>query len=294
MVALGLLPGTGSRSLSVGARNVGVLLGASGVGAVLALGGATVLAVVDSGTTGVDVRGGGSVVNVLLRGVSLTGGATNTALPAVVVIVGAGVVVTSVVKPVGVPGIGTTISVAVAVRVETMVACPGVAGILIVLPRPIRPSFMVMVAVPVVLFVLVAVLVVVVVPVVVPVVVLVVVFVVVAVVVFVPVVVVVFVPVPVPVPVVVSVVVVVVVLVAVVVRTVAFVPARITRPVMFPMPALTNAPERPTQVSGRSAGSGMRHGYIPQQLRGDVLAPNVEIHESIDGHPISHFGVPSS
>jgi hypothetical protein len=282
----------------VGARNVGVLLGASGVGAVLALGGATVLAVVDSGTTGVDVRGGGSVVNVLLRGVSLTGGATNTALPAVVVIVGAGVVVTSVVKPVGVPGIGTTISVAVAVRVETMVACPGVAGILIVLPRPIRPSFMVMVmvmvAVPVVLFVLVAVLVVVVVPVVVPVVVLVVVFVVVAVVVFVPVVVVVFVPVPVPVPVVVSVVVVVVVLVAVVVRTVAFVPARITRPVMFPMPALTNAPERPTQVSGRSAGSGMRHGYIPQQLRGDVLAPNVEIHESIDGHPISHFGVPSS
>ena len=63
---------------------------------------------------------------------------------------------------------------------------------------------------------------------------------------------------------------------------------------MFRMPALTNVPERPTQVSGRSAGSGMRHGYIPHQLRGDVLAPNVEIHESIDGHPISQFGVPSS
>ncbi len=33
----------------------------------------------------------------------------------------------------------------------------------------------------------------------------------------------------------------------------------------------------------------MHHGHIPQQFRGDVFASNLEIHKSIDGHPISHF-----
>jgi hypothetical protein len=88
MVPLRLLPGSGGRSISVG-----VLLGTGRVGAVPALGAAaTVLAVADSGTTRVNVRGGGPVVTVVVHGVNLTVGVTGTALPAVVV--------TSVVEPV--------------------------------------------------------------------------------------------------------------------------------------------------------------------------------------------------
>ncbi len=158
--------------MTVDARSVGVLLGTGGVDAVPAFGGgATVLAVVDSGTTGVDVRGGGPVVNVAAHGVNLTVGATDIALPAVVV--------TYVVKPVGVRGVGATISVAAPVRVA-MATGPGVAGFLVVLIRPVRLLFMV--AARVVVFA---------------------VFLHVVVVVFVPVVVVVFVPVVVAVPVVV-------------------------------------------------------------------------------------------
>lgn len=83
-------------------------------------------------------------------------------------------------------------------------------------------------------------------------------------------------------------------MVVVAVRAVVFVPAPVTRPVMLAVPALANAPERRTQLSGRSAGSAMHHGYIPQQFCGDVFASDLEIHKSIDGHPISHFGLPSS
>jgi hypothetical protein len=38
----------------------------------------------------------------------------------------------------------------------------------------------------------------------------------------------------------------------------------------------------------------MGHGHIPQQLPGDVLASNLQVHKPLDRHPISHFRVPSS
>jgi len=218
MVPLGLLPGAGGRSNTVGAHSVCVLVSTGGAGAVLAIGGVvTVLAVVGSRTTGVVVRGGGPVVNVVVHGVDLTVGPTDLALPALVV--------TTVLKPVGVLSVGPTISIAVPARVVAMATGRGVARFLVVLIRPVRPLVMVAawvvvlaVLLPVVVFV------VVVVAVLLPVVV--------AVVVLVPVGIWAAVVVPVP--------------VVVVVRAVVSVPGPVTLPVAILVPALTNTPERRT------------------------------------------------
>jgi hypothetical protein len=136
-------------------------------------------------------------------------------------------VITTVLKTVGVPSVGATIRVAIPVRVVAMATGPGVAGLLVVLIGPVRPLFMPAAWVVFAVFV----------PVVVPVVVW--------------------------VPAVALVGAVVVVFVLIVVRAVVFVPGPITLSVVILMPALTNAPERRTQVSGWSAGSAMRHGHIP-------------------------------
>ena len=218
MVPLGLLPGAGGRSITVGAHSVCVLVSTGGAGAVLAIGGVvTVLAVVGSRTTGVVVRGCGPVVNVASHGVDLTVGPTDLALPALVV--------TTVLKPVGVLSVGPTISIAVPARVVAMATGRGVARFLVVLIRPVRPLVMVAawvvvlaVLLPVVVFV------VVVVAVLLPVVV--------AVVVLVPVGIWAAVVVPVP--------------VVVVVRAVVSVPGPVTLPVAILVPALTNTPERRT------------------------------------------------
>jgi hypothetical protein len=222
MVPLGLLPGAGGRSNTVGAHSVCVLVSTGGAGAVLAIGGAvTVLAVVGSRTTGVVVRGGGPVVNVAVHGVDLTVGPTDLALPALVV--------TTVLKPVGVLSVGPTISIAVPARVVAMATGRGVARFLVVLIRPVRPLVMVAAWV-VVLAVLLPVVVFVVVAVLLPVVV--------AAAVFVPVVVLVpvgiWAAVVVPVPVVAA------------VRAVVSVPGPVTLPVAILVPALTNTPERRT------------------------------------------------
>jgi hypothetical protein len=222
MVPLGLLPGAGGRSNTVGARSVCVLVSTGGAGAVLAIGGAvTVLAVVGSRTTGVVVCGGGPVVNVAVHGVDLTVGPTDLALPALVV--------TTVLKPVGGLSVGPTISIAVPARVVAMATGRGVARFLVVLIRPVRPLVMVAAWV-VVLAVLLPVVVFVVVAVLLPVVV--------AAAVFVPVVVLVpvgiWAAVVVPVPVVAA------------VRAVVSVPGPVTLPVAILVPALTNTPERRT------------------------------------------------
>jgi hypothetical protein len=228
----------------VGAHSVCVLVSTGGAGAVLAIGGAvTVLAVVGSRTTGVVARGGGPVVNVAVHGVDLTVGPTDLALPALVV--------TTVLKPVGVLSVGPTISIAVPARVVAMATGRGVARFLVVLIRPVRPLVMVAawvvvlaVLLPVVVFVVVAVLL----PVVVVVVVFVVVVVVVVVAVLLPVVVAaaVFVPVVVLVPVGIWAAVVVPVPVVAAVRAVVSVPGPVTLPVAILVPALTNTPERRT------------------------------------------------